>query len=339
MERIMPFVPKKFLIIGLVVFSLCALIAAALIWGLPKLTESFFNQGVNYFTDKNYIQASRYFKTATVLSPKNGEYFAHLGYTYHRQKDQRAEEAYLKALSLNYETPLFYSSLGLFYQDEKKDYNLAIQYYQKSIDLSPKEYVFAYDNLITLFLRLNRNHEAISIAEKLTQIFPQSAQAFFHLGLAYSRSFQFKESEAAFQKAIQLEPNNPAWFTGFAEMLVIKGDTDRAIQEYEKALNIDPLYSEALCKITYIFAFKKLDYKKVISYASTAIQEKPNSKWLPICFYNLGYAFLNLGNKTEAKLSFEDYLKHTKGLSEDNYTQYTQKYIQDVENKLKELSL
>jgi tetratricopeptide (TPR) repeat protein len=301
---------------------------------LPNLAESFYAQGVKYFNSKDYARAGNDFKIATVLSPKNGKYFAYLAYTYHWQKDERTEEAYLKALSLDYKTQLFYTGLGSFYQSEKKDYDSAIRYYQKAIELYPDKYAFAYDQLILLFLRLDRKDEAVSTAENLVQKFPLNAQGFNFLGIAYSRSARFKEAELAFQKSIQLEPNNPAWVTRFAEMLMIKGDTKRAMQEYEKALNLAPLYDEALCKITHAFN-KNGDYEKTVSYANKAIKERPDSAWLPICFYNLGYAHLSLGHKTEAGTAFENYLERAKSLPEN---ELNQKYIQNAENELKKLS-
>ena len=230
---------------------------------------------------------------------------------------------------------MLYANLGWFYQIEKKDYDLAVRYYQKAIDFYPNQYTFAYDNLIRLFLQLSRENEVISVAEKLTQISPQSAVAFYYLGLSYSHSSRFEEAETAFKTAIQLEPNNLVWITKLAKMLVKKGDFARATQEYEKALSLDPLYDEALCGITYIFTFEKPDYKKAISYANKAIKENPNSIWLPICFYNLGYAYMGLGDKIEAKSAFENYLERVKSLPEDNSYQ---EYIKDVKNKLQELS-
>ena len=60
----------KKIILGAIVFFLCALIAALFILESSKIAESFYKQGVNYFGNRDYVQASRYFKIAALLDSR-----------------------------------------------------------------------------------------------------------------------------------------------------------------------------------------------------------------------------------------------------------------------------
>ncbi len=328
------FFAKKKLIFGAIAVF-CILTFLFLILESSTLAGSFYEKGMNYFNNEDYSGAALSFKMATILDGKNGKYFANLGYAYHRQNNQRAEEAYLKALSLGYDEPLLYASMGLFYQEGKKDYDLAIQYYKKAVDFNPPQYTFAYDNLMNLLLILGRADEVVPVAEKLIQIYPENTIAFYYLGTSYDLSLHFEEAEKAFKKAIELEPGNPAWVAKSAGVLLNKGDVSQAIKEYEKALDLNPSYGAALCSLAYIFTFREINYEKAITYANKAIREEPESIWLPVCYYNLGYAYINSGNKENAKLAFENYLRNLKNSSEDGpYYEY----VLDAENKIRELS-
>jgi tetratricopeptide (TPR) repeat protein len=90
---------------------------------------------------------------------------------------------------------------------------------------------------------------AIEHFTKATTINPAFTQPYNLLG--YSNRFlaRYPEAERAFQKYIQLIPTDPNPYDSYAELLMKMGRFDESIQNYEKALAIDPHFIASLIGI------------------------------------------------------------------------------------------
>ena len=60
------------------------------------------------------------------------------------------------------------------------------------------------------------------------------------MGYAYRFLGQYQEAERAFQKYIELIPNDPNPYDSYAELLMKMGRFEESIKSYEKALAVDP---------------------------------------------------------------------------------------------------
>jgi tetratricopeptide (TPR) repeat protein len=81
--------------------------------------------------------------------------------------------------------------------------------------------------------------EAIAHYRKATEIDPSFSSAFNLLGYALRQNGDFAESEKAFQKYIELIPNDPNPYDSYAELLMKMGRFEDSIAQYRKALAID----------------------------------------------------------------------------------------------------
>jgi tetratricopeptide (TPR) repeat protein len=82
--------------------------------------------------------------------------------------------------------------------------------------------------------------KAIDHYKKATEINPTYSSAFNLLGYAYRQNDDFANAEKAFQKYIELIPNDPNPYDSYAELLLKMGKFDESIVQYRKALAIDP---------------------------------------------------------------------------------------------------
>jgi len=82
--------------------------------------------------------------------------------------------------------------------------------------------------------------QAIDHYKKATELAPDYSTAFNILGYAYRQNGDFENAEKAFQKYIQLIPNDPNPYDSYAELLLKMGRFEESIAQYRKALAIEP---------------------------------------------------------------------------------------------------
>ncbi len=99
----------------------------------------------------------------------------------------------------------------------KKEYDKAIGYYKKAIELNPK-YAGAYFNMGNAFGNLKEYKKAIEVYKKAIESKPDYAMAYYNMG----RVFHMMEKH------------------------------DRALENYEKAMEIDPKYIWAKANLAHV---------------------------------------------------------------------------------------
>lgn len=130
-----------------------------------------------------------------------------------------------------------------------ESYEKAIDYYQKSTNISP-EYALAYTGIAAAKLLLSQyKHtsarqarlEANRLLDKAFAIEPQLAEAFAVRGLlnTYAREYQLAEQD--YLKAIELNPGLRFARHNYAYMLSLVFRTKESIKQHRISLEIDPL--------------------------------------------------------------------------------------------------
>ncbi len=87
--------------------------------------------------------------------------------------------------------------------------------------------------------------QAIAHYEKATTINPDYTTAWNLMGYAYRQNGDFASAEKAFQKYVELIPQDPNPYDSYAELLMKMGRFDDSIAQYRKALAIDPNFVNA----------------------------------------------------------------------------------------------
>ena len=102
-----------------------------------------------------------------------------------------------------------------------------------------------FSNLGALYARLGRYDEAIAAYKKALQIAPGNIYALHDLGVLYLEVGHVREAREAFETCIRENPEHPdAWFY-LGRVLEVQGKRGRAVAAYEKELQLHPNNAEA----------------------------------------------------------------------------------------------
>jgi superkiller protein 3 len=183
---------------------------------------------------------------------------------------------------------------------ENKFNELAIEYFQKAIEINPNN-AEAYYNMGSAYDDLKNYDEAILCYQKALEINPNNARAYLNMGYAYKNLKNYDEAIRCYRKAITLDSNYLLPYT----MLIFLYEDLKSYQEViwcsQEVLNIKP--NDIMAYIHMGFAYKNLEYySQAIWYLEKALELKPN---LGLAYYGIGVAYSELGNKEEGIKNYQ----------------------------------
>jgi tetratricopeptide (TPR) repeat protein len=155
------------------------------------------------------------------------------------QKDYTAAEPDLKkALELAPESPMTHSKLA-YLRAAQRRWPEAEQEFEQALARDPN-FVEALRGLMVVYG--GRSQASRSLSRVLAQAgkAPQNSEIQVMLGGLYMRAKQNEESEAAFGRAIEINPHNLDAYFLLAEVQKDQGARDRALATYERALKAAP---------------------------------------------------------------------------------------------------
>lgn len=86
-------------------------------------------------------------------------------------------------------------------------YNEALLRYNSAISFDPKNPIY-YCNRAAAYIRLNYNENAVTDCKTALLYKPTYSKAYGRLGIAYSNLKKYNEAQQAYEKAIELDPDN-----------------------------------------------------------------------------------------------------------------------------------
>jgi superkiller protein 3 len=141
-----------------------------------------------------------------------------------------------------------------------------------------------------------RYQEAAESALACVALRPDSAVAYYNLGLDRHHTGEVEEAMACYRKAIQLDPRYAPAHTNLGIALVARGKVDLAIASYQRAIAIDPRLAPAHSNLGAALVVEgKVD--EAIKYFRRAIESDPRSLE---AHTNLGFALWSKGKLDEA---------------------------------------
>jgi lipoprotein NlpI len=138
------------------------------------------------------------------------------------------------------------------------------------------------------------------------------ATAFNNRGNAYDDKKQYDRAIQDYDQAIKLNPNYALAFLNRGNAYQNKDQYDRAIQDYDQAIKLNPNYALAFYNRGLAYDDKKQydraiqDYDQAIQDFDQAIKLDPNDA---IAFYNRGNAYRNKGQYDRAIQDFDQAIK------------------------------
>ena len=137
--------------------------------------------------------------------------------------------------------------IARFYEQE---YDGSVSDYGAAIKLDPK-YDLAYKSRAYTLWFLDRREEAISDIERAIEINP-IGEYYDDLGGFYAWAEDTENALAYHKKAVEVSPDSPRLWYNYGVELMEDGQYKEALKMYEKAIELWPLYDDALHNRKYI---------------------------------------------------------------------------------------
>jgi tetratricopeptide (TPR) repeat protein len=152
-----------------------------------------------------------------------------------------------------------------------------------------------------------------SCATTATENDIQTASAHFKIGTGYLSEKRVQPAFVEFQRAYELNPGDKEVLNAIGIIYLLYFDeTQLAVDFFQKAIKVDPDYSEAYNNLGY--AHEKMDkfdaaiplYKKAVANLLYATPEK--------AFTNMGRAYYRMGRYDNAVIAYKDAIRRAPGL-------------------------
>ncbi len=205
----------------------------------PNSSDIQNNYGLALIEVEKYSEARMAFERAYTITPTNVMYRVAIGESYRREKNTlRAREEYEKALGEAVDNPAIYNALGNLALGDNNNAE-AFKWFDAAIRLRPDD-IEAQLGKSGALSGLEKFDEALEIARSVTAKLPNVPFGYNALASAYEAKKEHLLAIEQYQKALQIDPSdgytwgNLGWSQYGAEQY------DEAVKSSQKALSIDP---------------------------------------------------------------------------------------------------
>jgi len=150
-------------------------------------------------------------------------------------KAERYEEAVEVFSSLEDVDAMIYSALSL---SKIGRFDEAIEFYRKALEKDPKNEI-ALNNVVTLFMRLERWDDATKLLKKLREMNP-STEVLRHLSSVLMLSKDYKSALEVFEDLLQKNKDDEDVYYNSALCHFFVGDLEKAKRLVDKAIELNP---------------------------------------------------------------------------------------------------
>lgn len=171
------------------------------------------------------------------------------------------------------------------------------------VDQNPSDLSGRFFSIRILMIKGNID-EAITRLQLLIKDEPQLAPAHYFQGMAYVKKHQLSQARSAFTEAVKLNPSMPEARTSLAEILLVEGSADLALEHAQAAMQLNPRNVQAAV-ITGDAYLRKGDIAKSKQVYDAIAKALPQEAIGP---YRLGLAARVEKNNAKAMGYFEEAL-------------------------------
>ncbi|MGB9635818.1 MAG: tetratricopeptide repeat protein [Thermoplasmata archaeon] len=207
------------------------------------------------------------------------------------------------SLSENYERKWYiYYLLGCSHF-EKKEFREALEYLERTVSENP-DFAEGYVKLGFAHIEMGERERGLKMLEHALEIAPENWRIHYLLAKGKLEAGEILDAKEHIQKAIQLK-EDAAVFVLFGRVLAIEGETEKAIAEFGKAVDINPACFEGWYYKGKVL-FEKKELEKAISALEMATQINP---WHYNSHLYRGLAFEELKKYEKAIECYQEILK------------------------------
>lgn len=224
---------------------------------------------------------------------------------------REAEEIYSRLLNLNPEAESLYIELARV-QGEQKNFRKAAETLREGARKFPSsEYLLSR---LAHALYLSQEYdEAREVALNILRMNGGSFEALVVLGLCHEEKGDLDRALDSYERALLQEPANEFLLLSRAELMLKMGRYQEAFETYAKLHELYPENPSHLLNMG-ITCNLMGDYEKAIPYLEEVVKVSPS----PRAYLNLAVACLEKKRLEEAAAALEKYLQNTKGEDPEN---------------------
>jgi tetratricopeptide (TPR) repeat protein len=255
---------------------------------------------------KDYEKALADYNKGIELNPTDSGLHFRKAYVYNGYLDKPALalESYLEVARLNPDYKVN-NNIALIYENYIKDYQKALEYYTKEIELHPSD-ANAYGNRADLYAsQLEDLEKALEDYNKAVEVDPENSYNYEMRGDFYQNYLKdYEKALADYNTGIELNPTDSDLH--FSKAYLYDQYLDKSalsLESYLKSLELNPDDSEANINIARIMRFKK-DFNSSVKYYAKAITIDTTSSKAHIW---RGIVFQHDLKKTD--MAMKDYIK------------------------------
>ncbi|HYG15285.1 MAG TPA: tetratricopeptide repeat protein [Bacteroidia bacterium] len=252
----------------------------------------YYNMGIIYVDMASYTTAIDYYKKSLNENNKNASAWNNLGVAYEKEQlDYKAVGYYATAYTLNKGSdPLLMVNYAKSLKfNNKQDSALIIL--NEALNIHPEYYDADIEaaKLYNFYFKIPK--QAYVHARKAVLAAPDNSHANFELAVALS-DLGHKDSALYYYSLVTyLRPTEPAAYTNMGTIYRLYGYFEKAIESNEKALEINPLFQDAIRNLANTYMYK-YDFTNALKYALKNYEIHTNR---PEKSLGLGYAYLLAG--------------------------------------------
>ncbi len=180
------------------------------------------------------------------------------------------------------------SSLREFYAGsliQQKNYPLAAEQMQLALDLDPDN-ENGWGVLSSLYFQNDENDKAIAALEKARHFYPENPLFPMQLAAAWTNNKDYVKAEQYVDEAEKLTQDNDAEslsdiYSLKANIFIAMGDTVQAVEQYRRAIKLNPANISAMNNFAYHLACANTDLPEALEMIEKVIAADPdNATWL-----------------------------------------------------------
>jgi tetratricopeptide (TPR) repeat protein len=177
------------------------------------------------------------------------------------------------------------------------------EYLEKIVSLFPND-ERAHYNLGAYFFGLQEYDKSIDQFKKTAKINANYSPVYNLSGYAYRQIENYTEAEKSFKKYTELIPNDPNPYDSYAELLMKIGRFDESIDNYKKALAIDPQFVASRTGIATNYMYKGM-YDKGAYELKMLLQVARNDGEQRAAMFTQTVLFVDAGKMDSALLELD----------------------------------
>jgi tetratricopeptide (TPR) repeat protein len=134
--------------------------------------------------------------------------------------------------------------IGVIYDSQKK-FDLSEKHYRAALEANPR-FAPAANNLAYILAEGNRDlNDALKFAQTAKELMPDDPSVMDTLGWVYFQKGLYDSAIGELRGSLAKAPDNPTVIYHLARAYAKKGETDKARAEAERALKLNPTFSDA----------------------------------------------------------------------------------------------